>query len=288
MDEQTVGNGELRAQAVHETLSWGIRSHVGPVREHNEDFVGVYAATTPDDSWDRPPLFVIADGMGGHAAGEVASRVAVEAALERWRGVTPPSAVKGLRAAFRDANLAVIDAAEHPGRRGMGTTMTALSLSAREACIAHVGDSRAYLVRRDSCTQVTVDHSRAGDMLRMRLITSEQAMNHPARSQLTRSLGNDPLLQVDVHRHPVERGDIWVLCSDGLWDVVGSRDIVETMGAFHSRAPGHRDLVAVADRLVETAVERQTADNVSVVVVQITSDRPIPPEVRRSVFRIRA
>lgn len=288
MDEQTVGNGELRAHAVHETISWGMRSHVGPVREHNEDFVGVYAATTPDDSWDRPPLFVLADGMGGHAAGEVASRVAVEAALERWNAATPPSALRGLRAAFRDANLAVIDAAEDPGRRGMGTTMTALSLSAHEACIAHVGDSRAYLVRGDSCTQVTVDHSRAGDMLRMRLITAEQATNHPARSQLTRSLGNDPLLQVDVYRHGIERGDVWVLCSDGLWDVVGSRDIVEAIAAFSSQAAGHGSLAAVADTLVETAVERQTADNVSVVVVQITSDRPIPPEARRSVFRRRS
>jgi protein phosphatase len=124
-------------------------------------------------------------------------------------------------------------------------------------------------------------------MLRMRLITPEQAMNHPARSQLTRSLGSDPLLQVDVYRHPVEQGDIWVLCSDGLWDVVGTRDVIDVVSAFNAGNAGLRTAADVAERLVTTAVERNTADNVSVVVVQVTSDRPIPPEQRRSLFRRR-
>jgi protein phosphatase len=254
------------------------------VREQNEDYAAVHASTAPDDAWDRAPLFVVADGMGGHAAGEVASRTAVDAALDNWTDGTASSGAKGLRAAVRAANLAVIDAAEQPGRHGMGTTLTALTLSGHEAAVAHVGDSRAYLVRGDSCTQVTVDHSRAGDMLRMRLITAEQAANHPARSQLTRSLGSDPLVQVDVYRHSIERGDTWVLCSDGLWDVVGSRDIVDVVRTIGE----HATAGDAAQRLVDLAVTRRTLDNVSAVVVQVTSDRPIPPEPRRTLFRRRA
>jgi protein phosphatase len=288
MAESPVGNGELQAHAVLAKLSWGMRSHVGPVRDHNEDYVGVYASTAPDDAWDRAPVFAIADGMGGHAAGEVASRLAVDTLLERWTTDAPLAGPKGLRAAFRDANLAVIDAGEGPDRRGMGTTMTALTLTGHEACLAHVGDSRAYVARGDVCTQVTADHSRVGDMLRMRLITPEQARNHPARSQLTRSLGSDPLVQIDVYRHPIELGDVWVLCSDGLWDVVGTRDITEVVSALHASETPTRNVADVADRLVDLAVERRSADNVSVVVVQVTSARPIPPEQRRSLFRRRA
>jgi protein phosphatase len=287
VNDRTVGNGELQGHAVLAKLAWGLRSHCGPVREQNEDYAAALVSTAPDDAWDRSPLFVVADGMGGHAAGEVASRTAVVSVVGAWTSDAPIGSAKGLRAAVRAANLAVIDAAEEPGRHGMGTTLTALTLSGREASIAHVGDSRAYLIRGDSCIQVTVDHSRAGDMLRMKLITAEQAANHPARSQLTRSLGSDPLVQVDVYRQSIEQGDTWVLCSDGLWDVVGSRDIVDTIGAIGR----DRDIATAGDaaqQLVDLAIERRTLDNVSAVVVRVTSDRPIPPELRRSRFRRRS
>ncbi len=287
MDDRTVGNGEQASHAVLGKLAWGLRSHGGPERDHNEDFAGVYASTAPDDAWDRPPLFVVADGMGGHAAGEVASRVAVETAINTWTSGAPGSGARAVRGAVRAANLAVIDAADAPGRNGMGTTMTALSLAGTEATVAHVGDSRAYLVRRDSCTQITVDHSRAGDMLRMKLISAEQAAKHPARSQLTRSLGSDPLVQVDVYRQTIEKGDAWVLCCDGVWDVVGSRDIADIVGSI-GRDPAIATAGDAATRLVDLAIERRTLDNVTAVVVQVTSDRPIPPELKRSLFRRRS
>ena len=225
MNEHGGGNGSLTAHAVLAKFSWALCSEAGPYRDHNEDFAGAYVSPEPDDAWDRPPLFALADGMGGHAAGEVASRIAVEQAVETWTAGEPLWGASGVRAAVRSANLAVIDSADAPERRGMGTTLTLLSLAGREATIGHVGDSRAYLVRDGSCTQLTSDHSRAGDMLRMKLISSEQAAVHPARSQLTRSLGLDPLVQVDVHREQVRVGDAFVICSDGLWDVVGRDDI---------------------------------------------------------------
>src|SRR5439155_9805764 len=157
----------------------------------------------PDDSWDRGMLFGLADGMGGHAAGEVASRVAVETVLQRWTEGSGGQPHQALRAAVRDANAAVYDAAMEEGRRGMGTTLTALTLSGREAIIAHIGDSRAYLVRGRTCTQLTADHSRAAEMVRMKLITPEQAANHPARSMLTRSLGGQPAVQIDIIKQPI-------------------------------------------------------------------------------------
>jgi PPM family protein phosphatase len=281
------GNGELEGHAQLGKLSWGMRSHAGTVRAENEDFAGVHASTAPDDAWTRPPLFVVADGMGGHAAGEIASRVAVETVIRRWENGTFANAAKDLRNAVRDANLAVIDAGDRPERRGMGTTLTALALSGQVAHVAHVGDSRGYLVRAGACTQVTSDHSRAADMLKMRLITTEQAVNHPARSQLTRGLGDNPLVQIDLYRQPIERGDTWVLCSDGLWNVVGSRDIAGVVTAIGSD-PALGNVGAAARRLVDLAVDRQSDDNVTALVVQVTSDRPIPPEGRPPRFRRRA
>ena len=263
-----------------------MRSHAGSARPENEDFAGVHASTAPDDAWTRPPLFVVADGMGGHSAGEIASRLAVETAIARWESRVFGNAAKDLRSAVRDANLAVIDAGDAPERRGMGTTLTALTLSGLEACVAHVGDSRAYLVRAHSCTQVTSDHSRAADMLKMKLITTEQATSHPARSQLTRSLGENPLVQIDFHRQNIERGDTWVLCSDGVWDVVGPNDIAGIVGAIGTDAKlGNVGDAAAA--LVEMAMDRGSADNVTAVVVQVTSNRPIPPEGRPTLFRRR-
>ena len=278
------GNGTIRAGAVMAKFSWGIVSDPGPFRDHNEDFVAARVLTTPDDSWDRGPLLALADGMGGHAAGEVASRLAVEALVATYAEASPGAPHQLLKPAARAANLAVVDASMEPGRRGMGTTLLGLALAGTEAAIAHVGDSRAYLVRGETCTQLTNDHSRVGEMLRMRMITAEQAANHPARSQLTRSLGADPFVQVDLVRQPVSQHDTLVLCTDGLWDVVSRPEIAETgMGLSSGAIP---TAVEAADRLVRLAVDRGSTDNVSAVVVHVTSDQPIPPAGGRR-FRLR-
>ncbi|MHB8671782.1 MAG: PP2C family protein-serine/threonine phosphatase [Acidimicrobiales bacterium] len=278
------GNGILRAHGVLAKLAWALRSDPGCLRPHNEDFAGIHAPTTPDDAWDRGPLFALADGLGGHAAGEVASRLAVEATLASWREGQPAAPHQALRAAARQANVAVYDAALEAGRQGMGTTLTALTLAGREAIVVHAGDSRAYLVRGEQCLQLTADHSRVGEMLRMKLITPEQAATHPARSMLTRSLGGELAVQVDLVRQPIQRYDTFVLCSDGLWDVVSSAELAAIAGAIDSeRIPTPAEC---AERLVDLALERDAADNVTVVVVRVSSDRPIPAAgARRSLFR---
>jgi serine/threonine protein phosphatase PrpC len=283
-DSGDSGNGRIDQSAVLAKLSYGLCSDPGPTRHHNEDFAGAYALNTPDDAWERGPVFAVADGMGGHAAGEIASRLAIDCLLTAWSRGTGANAGPALRGAARAANAAVYDSSMHGGPRGMGTTLTAVALAGREAVVVHVGDSRAYLVRHGTASQLTADHSRVGEMLRMKLLSPEQAARHPARSQLTRSLGTDPLVQVDVVRQRIERGDGLVLCSDGLWDEVSMQEIAQVVGAVGE--PDVPTAGRAAQALVELAVKREAADNVTAVVVCLTSDQPIPPAgTRRSIFR---
>lgn len=278
------GNGRLAGHAILAKLSWALRSEPGEVRPHNEDYAGSYAPTIPDDAWDRGPLFVVCDGLGGHAAGEVASRTAVEAALGSWTEGSAGAPHQALRSAVRRANVAVFDAALEGAKRGMATTLTALTLAGREAIVAHVGDSRCYLARREMVSQLTNDHSRVGEMLRAGLLTPDQAASHPARSMITRSVGSDPSVQVDLVRQGTEAGDTFVLCSDGLWDVVARHEIGEVAAGIGR--PGTPTVTEAADRLVQLALERGTADNVTVLVVRVTTERPIPAAApRRGLFR---
>jgi protein phosphatase len=168
----------------------------------------------------------------------------------------------------------------------MGTTLTVLALAGQEAVVAHVGDSRAYLVRRGVGAQLTTDHSRAAEMLRLKLITPEQASTHPGRSMLTRSLGAEPTVQIDVVTSDLAQDDVFVLCSDGLWDAVSRSEIaVVATNIGDDTFPTPTE---VADHLVDLALKRGSPDNVTAVVVQVTSSRPIPPTgARRGFFRRR-
>ena len=255
--------GTSSAESESSQFSWAFRSHPGRRRDDNEDFVGAYAPAEPDE---RGSLFVVCDGMGGHAAGEVASRMAVESVLTTWTTASAAPSQQAIRSAIRSANTAVFAASLDAETRGMGTTCTALALSGREGYVGHVGDSRCYLVHHDQCSQLTADHSRVGEMLRMRLITPEQAAHHPSRSQLTRTLGNTPGVQVDVVRTPIHRGDVLVLCSDGLWDLVSMQEIAQVSASD--------EVTEAAEQLIAWALERGAPDNVTVLVVRITGDVP--------------
>ena len=253
-------------------LSWALRSHPGAVREDNEDFVGAYV---PHVVEDHGSLFVLCDGMGGHAAGEVASRMAVETALTTWTTSSPAPTQSAIRSAIRSANSAVFAASLDAETRGMGTTCTALSLSGSQAYIGHVGDSRCYQVHRGQCSQLTADHSRVGEMLRMRLITPEQAAHHPARSQLTRSLGSAPGVQVDVVRAPIHKDDSFVLCCDGVWDLISRQEIAHAC-AIASVADG-------SEHLISLALERGAHDNVTVLIVRVNGEiTELPKDKGRS------
>jgi protein phosphatase len=250
-------------------LSWAFLSHPGAQRLNNEDFVGAYVPSPDEEEETKGALFVLADGMGGHAAGEVASRMAVETLLKSWAGSPSAPAHQAIRSAVRSANAAVFAASLDQAHSGMGTTVVALTISGNEAHVGHVGDSRAYLVRGKQCAQLTSDHSRVAEMLRMRLITPEQAATHPARAQLTRSLGATPSVRVDVTNSLLERHDALVLCSDGLWDLVSRSEIA----AATARVPASE----AAGTLLDLALGRGAPDNVTVVVVAITCELPAAP-----------
>jgi protein phosphatase len=155
----------------------------------------------------------------------------------------------------------------------MGSTIVLAALQGTDVVVGHVGDSRCYLVRGDECTPLTADHSRVAEMLRMHLLSPEQAARHPARSQLTRSLGADMFVKPDVAKHPIQRHDVLILCSDGVWDVLGRAEL----GDF-GRAVAAGDVstpVDAAADIVETAVKEGSTDNVTALVVHVTVDRPI-------------
>lgn len=235
------------------TLEWASITDNGRVRDHNEDAVWPEGSGTADGSL----IVAVADGMGGAAGGEVASGVGLRTAL--GVGGNPMIRVQA-------ANLAILDTArEQPRLTGMGTTMTLARLADGRYEIAHVGDSRAYLLRAGKLTQLTRDHSFVADMVAEGRLTPEEAERHPYRSVLTRVVGIDPDLVVDRVTGELEAGDVLLLCSDGLSGMVPDAEVA----AFLQAAP---DPKGAADRLTAAANEAGGVDNVSVVVVKVSGD----------------
>ena len=243
----------LFAESSPTTADIGYHTAVGRVREHNEDSLKVVREIA---------LFAVADGMGGHLAGERASALAVEVLHERLRGGGAEIDGEALRDALIAANAAIFqESVDKPERRGMGTTLTALFLKGHTYWIGHVGDSRAWRVRDKVGTQITEDHSVVWEQMRAGLITAEQAERHPMRNVLTRSVGNLPEVEVDVLTGEIQSGDIWVLGTDGMTQAFDQGRVAEVVG-------NTANAQQAAERMVEIAVEEDGSDNVSVVVVR--------------------
>lgn len=228
-------------------------SDVGRVRKANEDSFFV-----------RVPLFVVADGMGGAQAGEVASGLAVDAFKQPLDEQQPPE--RRMADAVARANRQIHEQSNSdPEYQGMGTTLTALLLGDDELTIAHVGDSRAYRMRGGELTRLTQDHSLVGEMVRRGAISEAEAEVHPQRSILTRALGPEDSVEIDTLSHRVRPGDVYLLCSDGLTGMVSEATIAEQMD---SGAP----LREVAENLIRTANENGGVDNITVVALRIEGD----------------
>lgn len=233
-------------------ISWGSRSDVGLVRGHNEDSFLM-----------RAPLFAVCDGMGGHAAGEVASSIAVQTIAEK-APATADEVLLGV--AVEAANIAVIKAAEEGvGKPGMGCTASCCLIEKGKMAVAHVGDSRIYLLRHGTLVRVTHDHSYVEELVDAGQITADEARTHPSRSIITRALGSDPDMYADHFTLDVANGDRVILCSDGLSSMIPDSDI-EAL-AVSSATPQQ-----AADNLVAAALTAGGADNVTVVVVDVTDD----------------
>lgn len=232
--------------------TWAALSDIGRVRTHNEDSVLA-----------QPPLFVVADGLGGHEAGEVASSMAVETL--RDHAPRKPDA-KALARAVRAANREVMRAArEGLGRQGMGTTMTAAIVEGTRIAIAQVGDSRAYLLHAGQLERVTEDHSMVADMIRMGQLTEAESRYHPNRSVITRALGTDPNMTADPYEFDADPGDRLLLCSDGLTSMLEDAAIGEMLAQY-------RDPTVAARALVDAANDAGGHDNISVVIVDVEGE----------------
>jgi len=214
-----------------------------------------------DSSLARPPVFVVADGMGGAQAGEVASRIAIEA----FRRGLPESgsAEERLATRAREANSQIhaLSRSEHE-RAGMGTTLTAAYIEDAHLSIAHVGDSRAYLFRDGALTRLTQDHSLVDELVRRGKLTEEQAAEHPQRSIITRALGPEPTVDVDTWTYAVRDGDVVLLCSDGLTSMISEERVAETLDSTPT-------LDQAAQQLIDEANEAGGRDNITVVLFRV-------------------
>jgi PPM family protein phosphatase len=214
-----------------------------------------------DSSYARAPVFVIADGMGGAQAGEVASQIAVEAFAEGLpeRG----TAEERLAVVVQRANREIYEHAQaERDRAGMGTTLTAAYLDGDHVAIAHVGDSRAYLLRDGELTRLTEDHSLVEELLRGGKLTEEEALEHPQRSIITRALGPEPIVEVDTWSYPLRPGDIVLLCSDGLTSMIPERQVRAALVETPT-------LQGAADRLIDEANAAGGRDNITVVLFRV-------------------
>ena len=251
-------------------------SEPGPVRENNEDYIACCAPEEAEAQREKGYLFVIADGVGGDLAGEVASREAANRLIDSYSGSSRRWG-KALQEAFQQANLHVFDLGQsRPEYRRMQTTLSAIALLDNQAVIGHVGDTRIYQIRGQDIQQLTRDHSEVGELMRMQIITPDEARTHPRRHIITRTIGGEPFLQPEFRSIEVEIGDVFVLCTDGLWEPIAEQEI---LAAVANTSPGD-----ACRRLIHLAVERETADNLSIQIARVTGwDKdPAPAESRRA------
>ncbi|MEO8215478.1 MAG: Stp1/IreP family PP2C-type Ser/Thr phosphatase [Acidobacteriota bacterium] len=246
-------------------------SDVGRQRQHNEDSFRVEP---------EAQCFVVADGMGGHAAGEVASKIAVDSIADFM--VQPDEDADGtwphaydetlsrctnrLLAAFQLANTKVLEAMrQDPALRGMGTTVVATGVNGKVASFVHLGDSRGYLIRDGKLSRVTNDHSWVFEQIEAGILTEEEAQHHPLRNVITRALGGSLQVLPEVREIECLAGDLYILCSDGLTGMVSEREILEIVS-------GAEDLQTACRQLVDSANEHGGYDNITAVVVRMIEE----------------
>lgn len=225
------------------------RTDVGKVRANNQDALIVS---------EKLRLYGVADGMGGHKGGEVASTSARDDLLRELEGKTP--SVAALSGAIEEVNRQIYHQQEHDDAlTGMGTTLSVLWMSDNFVYIGHVGDSRVYLLRDGEFKQMTLDHSLVEQLVREGVLTEEEAQNHPMRNIITRAIGTDESVEVDVVVEERRKGDLWLACSDGLHGLVDDRQMRDALRQY---APEK-----AADVLLKAALDAGGRDNVTLVIV---------------------
>ena len=247
-------------------MNWGAVSDKGMKRPNNQDYQVVLV-----DAYSLPgtdALLAVADGMGGHKAGEIASASAILGLVSRLRSEFNDGIASRAAKDYRDlleevileVNADVFRASVEPETRGMGTTLTAAIIDGDTVSIGHVGDSRAYLLRNENLRQLTNDHSLAAEAVSRGFLTNEQVETHFGRNVLMRAIGTAPTVEVDTMLVPVETGDVILLCSDGLHGLVPPHEIADALN--------QKDLLEACWQLVERANELGGHDNVTAIAAR--------------------
>lgn len=252
-----------RAREIEVRVHIGARTDLGRVRENNEDKYEFYVPEDPEILALKGSLYAVADGMGGHSAGQIASEVALKTAIEYYYSDESPLIEESLRAALKQANGMVFDLSRSiPDRQGMGTTSTILVIRGDEAYIAQVGDSRCYRVRGSKIEQISEDHSWVNEQVKLGALTHDQAMMSPFKNIITRSIGNAPNVDVDIFSIQIEEGDIFILCSDGLSNEVTDNEIRDAVN--NNTSPS-----TAAWNLVDKALEHGGRDNTTILIAAV-------------------
>lgn len=240
-------------------------SVIGPVREDNQDTI---CLSDDEHPVGHGLLYAIADGMGGYAHGGMASLMALESIYHAVAGHASGSISRSLQRGVEAANLKIYQKAQKLSVGRMGTTLTAAYVFGNTLYLAHVGDSRAYLIRNGQAICLTQDHTVVGDMVRSKLISSSMLRGHAQRSILTKSVGLDLFVQPDITQHTLKEGDRLVLCSDGVWSVVEDDEFAQVVSTSRSVEESSRDLI-------DLALHHNTDDNASVIVFHLHKLIPV-------------
>lgn len=260
-DEQETG-----AEPIHYAVVASLLSDVGCQRQVNEDNGRYVTPADPDLLSKKGMLFVVADGMGGHSGGEVASRLAVDVITRTYYQETA-DVQTSLKTAILEANSAIFDEAfKNRALYGMGTTCTAFVLKEGFAFAAHVGDSRLYLLRNNEIYLMTEDHSAVMQMVKRGLLNLQQARNHPDKNIILRALGSHATVDIATWTHPLPAriGDQFLLCSDGLYDLVEDREMQEILLANQPHT--------ACGKLIALAKERGGHDNITVGIISLEAE----------------
>lgn len=256
---------EERAERAHDVVIdslLGAKTDLGCVRENNEDKFEFFQPDDEDVLALKGSFYAVADGMGGHAAGQIASEIALKTTMKAYYADSSPMVEESLRSAVQQANGLIYDAARAISERnGMGTTLTALVVRGEEAFIAQVGDSRCYRLRGSRIEQLTDDHSWVNEQVKRGALRQDEAEMSPFKNVITRSVGNAPSVDVDIFTDGIEAGDQFLLCSDGLSNEVSAEDMRDAM---KRNSPSR-----AAWDLVELALEHGGRDNCTVLILKI-------------------
>jgi len=255
-------------------------SVTGPVREDNQDSVYISSQSQSENFWH---LFAVADGMGGYSNGGLASSLALQVLSTDLQNSATID-LKSIRQGVENANLGVYKTAQKLGADRMGTTLTAACVVGDMAYLAHIGDSRAYLIRRQQVSCLTSDHTTVGDMVRARLISTDKIRTHAHRSILTKAVGLGLFIQPDITNFRLVEGDRIILCSDGLWSLIQDDEFA---------AIGQNSTPQETSRqLIDIALHRNTDDNASVVIFDIQkfakiaiNEEPVDKNIFKSLIR---